>query len=328
MEKVKYCVCFALFVLAFWGVNYTADWIGYESFFEEHAESRDLGFEMMVQYFRSHGLEYKDLFRLHILIMAFCYTLFFKHIHSSPLVLLLFVFLYYAAMGNQIRFYTSLPIAYLSYYQLIIRRDRKLYITFATISIVGHFTLVLYHGCILLFIFLNKHCKHLLLAIVLINLFLLGLTNSGIVFQGQYESYGTAEGISSLYGGLYHVLIPIIAIMMVVFTYKLTKNLKCHNEPELILFFVMSVGTSMLLLPGIYIQILNHRFVSSCLPIWLAYFTRVSGYCKYSNKVVLWSFMFLLVILSLMKIFVFPYWFGLPTATMLEMKLMIDSYKL
>ena len=324
----SYVLVFIIFLLAYWGVTYTADGKGYEMFFQGKLESRDKGFEFLALLFDNLGYGYSYLYRFHIVCMALFYILFLKCVKSPPYILIAFLIVNYVALGNQIRFYVALPLSYIALYELGVKRKYISYLLLSGLSIMFHSTLIILHGCVLLYCFIinRRFSKRTVIMVLLSNMFIWLILHKGLSVAEQYGSYLSKDGASSTGGGVYNLVPSLIAFLVI---YALKRQLQsCSNYDATLRFiYVLSFSTSMLLLISIHVQIFANRFISSCFLVWLTYCISAKVYLPKSKKYLANLATVSIVIVFFLWSYIMPYLMGLTPHSLIEAGLMLESYE-
>lgn len=339
---ISYTLVFFIFIAVFWGVTYTADWVNYESFFTGKQESRDIGFAYLTDVFNNLDAEYQILFRFHIVLMAAAYLLFFSRIRASAWIIAFYVVINYVALGNQIRYYVALPLTFLALYEFVIKRNSLYYLLFTVVSVLMHFSILVFQLCFFLVYYLSLYFRRSLLSVIIVvNIVGFFLLMSGLGFQERYVAYLSEDRTSTWIGGLYNILpslISILCLLMIRRYIDLEKSFICYDDSENVascyddydevfdFLFVLSVSTSLLILPSLQMQILCNRFIFACLPVWLAF--GIMGFsCSVYYRWRIFLLLLPVVILPILWTFVFPFVFGIDPHFIVEAVLMIESYE-
>lgn len=278
----------ALFVLAFWGVTYTADWAGYEKSFEYDLERRDLAFGFIGRIMASFGqYDYQSVYRAHVVLMGVLFPVFISRWQKNPLfVAAVFIVLTYVGLANQIRFYVAFPLALIGLYELICNKNWFLFAIFSVLAYVFHSSIFFFILVVLIFNFFILKRNRLVSDILLINIVLAIISFFGLKYIipliGDFSVYLVADNLSTLAGGVYSAFPSMLAIGLVLYSNNKIKK----TNPELLsnkyykYLLVLSIATSLLLTLSFRTQIVRHRFINPLLLIWILYFLFVARNCK------------------------------------------------
>lgn len=362
---ISYFFVFFLFIAVYWGVTYTADWVNYESFFDGKQESRDIGFAYLTELFNDLDADYIVLFRFHIVLMAGAFLHFMRKINAPAWILIVFLFINYVALGNQIRYYVALPLTFLALYEYVIKKNPFTYLLFTIASVLMHFSILIFHLCFFIVYYLSLYLHNrLLFFIYVVNIVGFFLLVSGLGFQERYVEYLSEERTSTWIGGIYNFLPSLISILSIIkikqyvdseYSNDYSDNngdvvdsedkgredealededcgddddgTSVNNDVVFYFLFILSISTSLLILPSLPMQILCNRFITPCFTVWLAFGIKAFSYSAYYR----WRILFLLsliVIVPVLWTFVFPFVFGIEPHFLIEAALMIESYEL
>lgn len=295
IRRCQYLLSSVAFMISFWFVTYTADWAGYEYFFNnEDTIKGDLAFSFLTQLLKSCGFyDYSSLFHLHIILMGIIFPIFFYKVKENPLpYTLLYILLYYVPLANQIRYYVAFPLSLLALYYILYRRKYLVGIVITLLSFLFHRTIIIFIIIGVFFSFLRKRIKapiYVLLGNLVVFLFFPFIYGSS-----DAEAYSTyRENISSVFGGIYNMIPSVIAIAAVVL---LNSKVKGINDKKYGFLLTLSLASTVLLLLSLRIQILCNRMISPLAPIWVLYFSYCmkKGYVtKKLGKIVIWGIVFI-----------------------------------
>lgn len=282
----------AFFILAFWGVTYTADWAGYEQSFENDLERRDLAFGFIGSIMANLGqFEYQSVYRAHVVLMGILFPFFISRWQKNPFfVSTIFVILTYVGLANQIRFYVAFPLVLIGFYALICKKNWFSFALFSVLAYVFHSSILFFIVVVLFFYFHILKRERLVTNIVLINIFLAIISFWGLKFInqliGEFSVYLVSDKLSTLAGGIYSAFPSMLAIGLVLFSnHKLKRtnpDLLSNNYYKYLL--VLSVATSVLLTLSFRTQIVRHRFIAPLLLIWIIYFLFVGKNSKHLKQ--------------------------------------------
>lgn len=265
-------IAFLLFVLAYWGVTYTNDWYTYEWVFNGDLES-DFFITQMSLVFVSLGLEYRDLFRLHILLIGFLFVVLSRKFKASSIGLVFLLLLTnYVAIGNQIRYYMAFPLALWSLYEGCYKKRPVLYVLLAVLSVLCHKGVILFHALFWAYMILKKWFRSSFLFIwICVNIFGVFFIFSLPSLGNEHFSVYAGEGmVSSFLGGVFSNLIAFFALWFVFITNKRMEKSGSSDQLNSFLYNI-SVASSLVLLSSCFIQIIGTRMIRSLLPVWIIY---------------------------------------------------------
>lgn len=321
-----------IFIFAYWKITYTVDWEGYEYLFAHPDESRDYMQAVISQYMGDNGFSYQDFFKLHILLISICYVKLFSDLKANPLFfVLLLLSCNYVAIGNQIRFFVSFPLAFIALHQYINKRY-ILFLLFGSLSIAFHYSIIILFITFLIFyhLFSKRSIFSQILYVIGGSLLISLLIRSGFYIQEQYLSYFSHSYISSILGGLLTMLPSLISFFLVwCMHYRVRQNVPqvlCNQQ--YLFLFTSSVCTSVLVFLGFSMQIFVSRFMTPMLPLWIIYMLK-SGQLSGSLSVK-WQAVFSIVVIIavfLASRYIIPFVLGIYPEYTNEMMLMIKSYK-
>lgn len=323
-----YFFAFLLFVFAYWGITTNSDWGTYEFWFSNDSTDVDIAYGFLCDWFKSHGLHFRALYRFHILLMGLFYTILFKKLKVNPIGFTLLLLLFcYVPMGNQIRYYVGFPMTLLA---LINFSDRR-YTLAAILAVLAFF----FHSSLLLFFTLYLGYFYIVSrinswkipAIIVAN----GLAYFFIYYRmtlEHFDSYIIEDSFSSLMGGIYNLFVTIVYTYC---TFLVNRDIvkgypDIAQSKEYKMFYNCIMMGTMLFLCSITTQIFVHRMMGmALLPIWLTFFIRAK---RLNNKVISRR-----IVASLIVIFLF-YSMNLlgvftgSNAYVDQIELMLNSYTL
>lgn len=282
----QYIIAFFLIIIAYWGVTTNSDWGGYEYWFDYDATGTDRAFVFLSAWFNAQGLSFRMLYRFHILLIAFFYTLLFKRLKANPIIFSIVLLLFsYDAVGNQIRFFVGLPMALLALYDIV----EKKYIRATLLGVMAfffHSSLALLFAIFFFYYFILRHIEYTwrVFFIIVANFVLYYVvheTNMSASLSGNYETYLTsADRVSSVIGGIYNL---ITALLYIGFAYVVNKEIRkvqpsfTTTKEYRYLYTCIMMGT-VLFICSIQTQIIAHRMMNmAMMPIWLTYFIRAKS---------------------------------------------------
>lgn len=266
-----YLLSVVIFIISFWFVTYTADWAGYEYYFNnEDTIKGDLAFSFLTKLLKGWGFsDYNSLFHLHIILMGFLFPLLFYKLRENPLpYTILYIFLFYVPLTNQIRYYVAFPLSLLALYFILFQRKYVAGIGLGVLAFFFHRTTIFFIIIVLAFSFFRKHIKVPLYVLAgnLVTLLLFPFI-SGSSEAEAYSTYGS--NVSSILGGIYNTIPSFLTIAAITFSYG---RIKKTHDAKYVFLLTISLASSVLLVLSLRIQILCNRMVSPLAPLWVLYF--------------------------------------------------------
>lgn len=338
---IQFIIAVSLFCFAFWGVTYTADWAGYEMYFDNGMDIKeDIGSIFLFTVLKDYGFDdYRVAFRVHIFLMGLFFPLLYIKLGLNPIpyTVLLVVFTY-VPLANQIRYYVAFPAAILS---LIYYTEKRYLISIAFVLLAFAFhrtTLIL--AILLLFYDIytgrhysySRHNKYVSYGLLAGFVFLLVLYPRLGSRLGDYSSYTNESQVSSVLGGLYNLIPCLLGVGTVLFYNRLVNryhttiiSYNCLRYRQLIL---LSVATCILIPISLRMQILNSRMVLPFFTIWIAFLVYIQRTGKRLNKNVSTSgVVFFLIAVMILHQTILPYLLGLSEVPIsMELLLTLSSY--
>lgn len=317
-----------LFVLAFWGIHYTADWEGYTYAFYNIDMSRDKAFSLLAKYFYEKGLDYRALFHFHIVLMALLYSSFYHKLKVNPIIyIVITVLIGYVGIGNQIRYYVAFPLTLIACYYWF-RQERVLSIGCFLVALYFHYTVIVIYS---LFIFtnlvINRVKKRKWVIIALLNLIIFFLVyKSNFMMEEQYNAYKDLDKTSSFAGGLFN-LSPLI--VPIYYLRKLSLRRVQESSLEVEYLYILLFSSLPLFLLSIYMQITGSRMMMALLPCYVCFFAKIRKGMNDAHIRIMCTraIDFTLAYFVLWR-FLIPLWWGVNGTMMSELQMMIGSYYL
>jgi hypothetical protein len=284
MKKIKYeinaIIAILVYVICFWGITEASDLYSYTLMFEGKIDSRDIAFSYLSERFSSRGLEFMDLYRFHIVLIAVSTVLMIRRFGINTLfVTIMLIAANYVDMASQIRFFVALPTSILSMSMFLIDKKKQSAIILAIIALLFHKTVVILMGAFCVIYFLRKKKPRIMIFTGLFaNLFLVIMYSIGFVsLDEQYNSYFEDGNITSFSGALYSLLPILITMGMMIYVHakiiRLIPNIM--NDKTYVFLYTMSITPLILLLPSFVMQTIIRRFMITLFPIWLTYYLYV-----------------------------------------------------
>ena len=328
-KTTNFIIAFIIFCLAFWGIRYTSDWEAYETFFFDSSLSRDVAFKYLANWFVRMGLEYIDLFRLHIVIIACLFAALSNILRINPIVcVLLLLLLNYVAMGNQIRFFIAWPLAVISFYYYVCKGSKTYCVILAIISVLFHFSTLILHVLLLwgYKFLINKSVRSQIFIIFFLNIFLLGSLQSFVFLKPEYGAYFGVSLTSSFMGGIYNLIYPLMVFPFIMTISKLIGDDLKDNEYYKFLY-TLSIVPFVFCFLGIKYQVLVSRFILTLFPVWIALFLYIKRKKHNLSSLANCAITVIVLVFFIFR-YIMPFVVGLPAEYLIEAKLMLNSYHL
>lgn len=339
---IQYCIAVVIFCLAFWGITYTADWAGYEYFFDESMDIKeDIGSVFLFNFLKDHGYDdFRVAFRIHIILMGILFPFVFKKLGLNPIpyTILLIVFSY-VPLANQIRYYVAFPAMMLSVIYYIDKQYIKSILLFI-FAIAFHRTTVLL-GLFPLLYYLyagktfnnTRHKRFITLGLFGSMLFLLIMYTRLGVYLGDYAYYTSSTQRSSTFGGIFNLLPCLLSIPAVLYYDQRVKThhieIIRYNFKRYRLLLLFSIATCILMPLCLRIQILNTRMIVRFFTIWVAFLVYIQRTGKKLGITINTSFVVIVLIaFSVLHQTLLPYWLGIvETPIPQELLMILVSYQ-
>lgn len=284
------------------------DWEIYKSTFEGYYQSNDYMFNAMSEFFSNRGYEYLLLYQIHILAMGICFIFFASKFNSTNtfVIISIYLLLQFVPLSNQIRYFVSFSFFLLSIYFLIIKGNKILFVLFIVLSLLSH------SGIVLMFPFLyfyykiknEKFIKTVLISSIVFAAIFWIVYKTALIIFSQFASYFESEMISSMAGGVFDNFIWFIWIIYIVNNNKrLDKDfsMEISQDNNYQLLYKLSLFTIIFIPTSFFLQIISHRYVASCIIVWVSYLLYSLKYREtLSSRVRNYT---LLIILSLVTFF-------------------------
>lgn len=326
-NSIKNCVDIIVFIFLFIGVQYTADWKGYEAYMAAPEMCPDILFSYIAEKSTYFGWSFLEVYRLHIVFMAILFVLFIRrYTNYCLLTLIFFVLINYVYIANQIRFFLALP---LTYFALVLYINKKIInsIFLLMIACFSHQTMILLFlsGIIVSELIDRVGFKKSILLLFAMTL-IAGFLWKVAINIDKFSIYQDVWGNVSLLGGMWQSFPIWISLVTIVFVHgKIEKydhfvllNVK-YKE-----LLVLSLSCMLFLGIGFNIIIFIERFCLPLVMVWLIYFIYVSKKYSFNNVFVIGI---VICFVNVMFVYVYPFITG-KTYLIDEMMNTILSYNL
>lgn len=333
-STIGWIIALLIFIIAFWGVRYNSDWEGYVYFFTHSDKSPDIVFGILSDLFVGYGFEYSYLYRLHIIGMSLAFLFFTSKFTNKYLFVVLTILLFsYVAFGNQIRYYVAFPLALLSVYYLFVEKRFFLHLLFAAFAVLNHSAIIVFFLCFYFILLLYKYFfKYFIILVVFINaicLFVFKIVKGYI--SGHFDAYFETEQKSSLLGGLYSVfqcILILFCIYCIIRSLKL-KGLHILKDRKFIFLYLLSFCTSFLILPSFTTQIVNNRYITPLITVWIIFFLYIKNNEKNVHiKRLCNIYIFIIIFIRVIWVYILPIFLFHENTYIIESFVMLNSYKI
>lgn len=304
----------AVFYIALYNVTYNSDWDAYEAMFNGFTVSNDYLFNFISDFFNDRGHEYDSVYKFHIFLMSAGFLFFVSRFsnHNIFLVFLIYLIFQIIPISNQIRYFVAFAFFLVSIYQLIVVKDKVLFLVFCILSLFSHFAILLMYpfGFIFYFVRNDKLLKLLLYISFGFAILMLIISRIGLIYFSHFSAYFETEYISSISGGVFNNLILVFWLFFLI----KRNNFLVSKYSSLIaddlryqLLYKLSLYTIIFIPSGIFIQILSHRYVEASFIIWILYLLYTLGFEEnYKSRLTQLSRFLILSIFTFMYKYLLP----------------------
>lgn len=272
----KSILSFILFVSIFSKIDYFNDRYNYEVMFENiELYDTDFIFKFLTSKAHEIGLEFDQIYFLHILVMALFCTIFLSKFTNKVLIIILLISIFrYVDYANQIRYYSGFFIALYSLYLIIVKKKNLLGILLAVISVLSHSSLIILY----IIPFLQKllyrlSLKYIIIINIGIYLFLLfGINVITQLFPDLVKYFINPNFKSSLLGGIFDSIPAILTAILVIKNHIFLKkqNNPILNDPKYKFLYSLSIFSLLFISSGFFFRIIMERYVFSFILVWLS----------------------------------------------------------
>jgi len=291
-EKINYLFSIVFFLILTINIKYTADWLNYESIFNDSTrETKDFFIKYISILFSEWGLEYHNVYQFHIVCISIILTNFISKFYKNPfLILLSFLFISYIPLVNQIRYFLAFSIYLFAIYNFYLK-DYKLFFVFTVLSIVNHIGIIPLY---LILLFVNKDIKVWKLFILSFIVYFVMKTIMNISYVshlGGFNIYIKDEMRSSLLGGILKILPSLFFIGMLLILNKNNKNSSTST-----FLYRLSIFPIIFLPSSTLTQIIGDRYVFIFSIVWILYIYKTIMAIKLPNQKLINIYKFLIVL--------------------------------
>ncbi|MEI8084596.1 MAG: EpsG family protein [Paludibacter sp.] len=312
--------------LFLFNVTYNSDWDNYESVFYGTSDVNDFLFKYLSNVFYLNGLDYSNLYQLHIVLMGLGFIYFASRFNYSGVFGIISIYLMFQIipLSNQIRYYVAFAFFLIAVYNFIIKKNYFVFAIFAVFSYLSHSGILSMYPFIYFFYVINseKFPKKMIIFSLFAGLFLYYLSHINFIFSNNLDNY-LKNDVSSLLGGIYNIIIWVLWLLFIYFNHKrLKKSNSVALESDVKYQFLYKLSYySVIFIPiGLIIQAFAQRYVLASIIIWLCYvFYSIKYEVEFiQQKRFITRFLFLFIA-SLLYIFILPsFVFGTSSTVMIE----------
>ena len=328
--------CFSLYWFVFGGVTNTTDWSAYLYIYEKDEFSIDFIFRFLSSQAKLLGLNYINVYQLHVLLTGTMLTFFISRFTSNIFFILTFVILIlFVPLANQIRFFLGLSLFLNAIYFLCIKKKKVLFLIIALLSVLSHLAIV----PLFLFIpiyFIKKN-KEYLKTLIIISTSIYMLIAVLFTIVGAMSELGARESMdlyiqtdysSSFLGTLFQAL-PILIIVTIIFANKnYFINKISHFQDEKLNFLYRLTIFSFIFIPASFLtQIVLFRYCISLFFVWILLILRTTAYYNRNTRLRKISLLFIGQWIYICYIYFLPVLILNSNDTKEKFMLIIDSIK-
>lgn len=292
-----------VFYLLLYNVTYNSDWDMYEAIFRGDTESGDFLFNFISQTFSGKGYDYESVYKLHIFIIGVGFIYFASRNSYSNVFGIIATYLLFqiVPVSNQIRYYVAFSFFLIAVYNLIVSKNKVLFLVFGILSLVSHSAIFLMYPFLYIYYTTNSGVfirKLILFSLVLASFFYF-ISFIGFIFSFHFGSYFETDFLSSFSGGL---LNNFIWIFWIFFVYKINIRLEESNlsliesDVKYQFLYKLSLYCIIFFPVSILLQILAHRYIAASLIVWISFFYYSLNYVESLKSRLLSISMFVLLI--------------------------------
>lgn len=303
-----------VFYLLLYNVTYNSDWNMYDSIFMGHTQSNDFLFNLISSTFSDKGYDYSSVYKLHIFMIGFGIIYFVSRDSYSNVFGIITTYLLFqiVPVSNQIRYYVAFSFFLLAVYNLIVSRNRGLFIVFAFLSVLSHSTIFLMYPFLYFYYYTynENYIRKLIVNSFVLAGFFYFISFLGFIFSFHFGSYFEESFLSSISGGL---LNNFIWLFWFFFIYKINKRLMETHSSELEsdvryqFFYKLSLYSILFFPVSIMLQVLAHRYIAASLIVWLTFYYYSLNYEKsLKDRLLSISFFVVLIFATFFYIYVLP----------------------
>lgn len=292
-----------VFYLLLYNVTYNSDWNMYDAIFMGHTQSNDFLFNFISSTFSDKGYDYSSVYKLHIFLIGVGILYFVSRNSYSNVFGIITTYLMFqiVPVSNQIRYYVAFSFFLIAVYNLIVSRNRGLFIVFAFLSVLSHSAIFLMYPFLYFYYYTynENYIRKLIVYSFVLAGFFYFISFVGFIFSFHFGSYFEEGFLSSISGGL---LNNFIWLFWFFFIYKINKRLMETHSSELEsdvkyqFFYKLSLYSILFFPVSILLQVLAHRYIAASLIVWLTFYYYALNYEESLRNRLLSLSLFLLLI--------------------------------
>ncbi len=304
-----------IFYALLYNVTYNSDWNMYNAIFMGHTQSNDFLFNFISGTFSDKGYDYSSVYKLHIFLIGVGVIYFVSRNSYSNVFGIITTYLLFqiVPVSNQIRYYVAFFFFLIAVYNLIVSRNKGLFIVFAFLSVLSHSAIFLMYPFLYFYYYTSNenYIRKLIVYSFILAGFFYFISFVGFIFSFHFGSYFEEGFLSSISGGL---LNNFIWLFWLFFIYRINKRLMATNsellESDVKYQFLYKLSLYCLLFfpVSILLQVLAHRYIAASLIVWLVFYYYSLNYEESLRNRLLSISLFLLLIAA-----TFFYMYFLPT---------------
>ena len=286
-----------------YNVTYNSDWDMYDAIFMGHTQSNDFLFNFISETFSAKGYDYSSVYKLHIFLIGVGFIYFASRNSYSNVFGIVTTYLLFqiVPVSNQIRYYVAFSFFLIAVYNLIVSRNRGLFIVFAFLSVLSHSAIFLMYPFLYFYYYTynENYIRKLIVYSFVLAGFFYFISFVGFIFSFHFGSYFEEGFLSSISGGL---LNNFIWLFWFFFIYKINKRLMETHSSELEsdvkyqFFYKLSLYSILFFPVSILLQVLAHRYIAASLIVWLTFYYYALNYEESLRNRLLSLSLFLLLI--------------------------------
>ena len=262
-----------IFIIFFLRIRYSQDWDAYELMFDQYVNT-DIFSLWIAQLCRTLGFGFVSFYQIHLSLAFLLYYVLISRFNRNVFIIYLCLLLInYVQFANQLRYFISFPLFVYASYLLFCKNNKKAYILLL-ISPIIHI------GILSLYIFLpaykifQKFNTFKLVTYVLSGsvVFFLLLKYVMIYIPEKFWGYLEDDNISTLAGGVYNLIFPIVCIIIVIFSTYRWHSFFTEKQDKVYHFLrLMSYSPILFIIISIDVQVIAHRYIYPFLVVWILF---------------------------------------------------------
>lgn len=305
----------SIFYVLLYNVTHNNDWDMYEAIYRGELEYGDLLFNFISQTFNDNGYDYQSVYKFHIFIIGVGIIYFASRNSYSNVFAIITTYLLFQLIpiSNQIRYFVAFPFFLIAVYQLIVCKNKIIFIVLSVLSFLSHSAIFLMFPFLYVFYYVKdeSYIRILVISSIILAAFFYLVFFIGFVLSFHFGSYFETEFISSFSGGIFN---NFIWIFWILFMHSINKRLQ-FSTSELInadtkyqFYYKLSLYCILFFPVSVIMQVISHRYIAASLVVWLSYFFYSLQY-EESNRNKIKS----ILMFFILNLFTFFYVYVLPT---------------